>query len=127
MTLRNALSIMAASVLAPVAAADFVDVALTSTGAGHGVSVTLNSVGYSTFAGQLNLALSASTGVNLNGSWVAYCTELNQHITIGGASQTYTVMDVADLPIPGFGMGVVRADAIARMYAAAGGAQYVAN
>lgn len=120
-------SLLAGAALATSASADFVDVALNSLGAGQNVSVTLNSVNYNTFAGQLKLTLTNSTGVNLNGPWTSFCTELDQHITVGGSANTYEIMAVEDLPIPGLGMGAARASAIARMYEAAGGLQYGAN
>jgi MYXO-CTERM domain-containing protein len=39
----------------------------------------------------------------------------------------YTVSQLKDVPVPGLPMGQVRADAIARMYAFASGAQYGSN
>jgi hypothetical protein len=121
--------LIASSVLAvaSAASADFVDVACTGLGAGAGVSVSLNGNGYNGFAGQILLALSNSTGADVNGSWTSYCTEIGQHISVGGASQTYALMNVADLPTPGLGMGTARADAISRMYKFANGAQFGGN
>ncbi len=120
-------SLLASSALVGAAHADFVDVYCSGTGAGQSVSVTLNGNGHNSFAGQIALTLSNSTGVNLNGNWVSYCTELDQHISPGGATNTYEVLPVSDLPIPGLGMGTARADAIARMYKFANGAQYGAS
>ena len=124
---KNLLIASSALAVASAASADFVDVACTGLGAGASVSVSLNGNGYNGFAGQLNLALTNSTGVDLNGSRTSYCTEIGQHISVGGASQTYEILDVSDLPIPGLGMGTVRADAISRMYKFANGAQFGGN
>jgi hypothetical protein len=113
--------------LSSVASADLVTVAGTGVGAGRNVNVTHGTTTGNVFAGQIRLTLSNSTGFDLNGTWTSFCTELNQHIEVGGAAQTYTVLPVHDLPTPSAGMGTTRADAIARMYAAANFAQFGTN
>jgi MYXO-CTERM domain-containing protein len=122
----HTLKFVSASVLAisGVAGADFVDVYGSFIGAGISVNITQDGQTENAIAGQIGLTLSNSTGVNLDGNWISFCTEAFQNIYIGGSTQTYQVSDVADLPIPGAGMGAVRADAIARMYFAAAGAQF---
>lgn len=122
----HTLKFVSAGVLAisGVAGADFVDVYGSSIGAGLTVNITQDGQTENAIAGQIGLSLSNSTGINLDGNWISFCTEAFQNIYIGGATQTYEVRDVADLPIPGAGMGAARADAIARMYYAAAGAQF---
>ncbi len=110
-----------------ISSANLVTVACTGTGAGRTVNVTHGTTTANVFAGQIKLTLSNSTGFNLNGMWKSFCTELSQFIYINGAAQTYSVLSVGDLPIPGAGMGSARANAIARMYAAAGQTQFGTN
>lgn len=122
------LSALAASAaFATLATADTVDVYATGLGAGMNVSTILNGNVRNGFAGQINLSLSNSVGNNVDGSWIAYCTELDQHIFVPGNAGTYSQTSVASLPDPGPAMGAARADAIARMYFAAGGAQFGAD
>ena len=118
---------LGALVVSAAANASLVTVQGTGTGAGRNVSVTHGTTTASVFAGQIRLTLTGSTGQNLNGLWTSFCTELSQFIYINGAAQTYTVLPVSDLPIPGAGMGTVRSSAIARMYAAAAGSQFGTN
>jgi hypothetical protein len=118
---------LSAAVVAGSASANLVTVACTGTAAGRNVSVTHGTTTATVFAGQIKLTLSNSTGVNLNGLWKSFCTELSQFIYINGAAQTYTALSVSDLPTPGAGMGSARADAIARMYAAANFTQFGTN
>ena len=118
---------LGALVLSGAAHADLVSVRCTGLGAGRNVSVTHGTTTSSVFAGQIRLTLTNSTGQNLNGLWTSFCTELNQFIYVNGAVQNYTILPVSDLPIPGAGMGSVRATAIARMYAAAAGTQFGTN
>lgn len=120
-------AVAGALVLSAAANADLVTVQGTGLGVGRTVNVTHGTTTANVFAGQIRLTLSNSTGVNLNGLWTSFCTELSQYIYINGSSQTYTVLPVADLPIPGAGMGAVRADAISRMYAVANGTQFGTN
>jgi len=117
-------AIAGALVLSSAAQADLVTVLCTGTGAGRNVSVTHGTTTANVFAGQLRLTLTNSTGQNVNGLWTSFCTELSQFIYINGAAQTYQVLPVSDLPIPGAGMGSTRANAVARMYAAAAATQY---
>lgn len=116
-------SIAATGAFATAATADFVDVAFTGPGPGLWVSVTANSVVYNTYAGQVNVNLSNSTGLNLDGNWTSYCAELEQAMQLNGSPVTYEIVDVADIPM-GAPMGINSADAIARLYFAAGGAQF---
>lgn len=109
------------------ASANLVTVLCTGTGAGSTVSVTHGSTTASVFAGQIRLTLSASTGQNLNGTWSSFCTELSQFITINGAAQVYQILPLSDLPTPGTAMGATKANAVARMYTAANGAQFGTN
>jgi hypothetical protein len=127
--MQKMLSLAAGLALLPVglANAGLVTVAGTGTGAGRTVNVTYGTTTRDTFAGQIRLTLSGSTGQNLNGTWNSFCTELNQFIYTNGSQQVYQVLQVSDLPTPGAGMGSVRATAIARMYAAAGGAVFTTN
>lgn len=117
-------AIAGALVLSSAAQANLVTVLCTGTGAGRNVSVTHGTTTANVFAGQLRLTLTNSTGQNVNGLWTSFCTELSQFIYINGAAQTYQVLPVSDLPIPGAGMGSTRANAVARMYAAAAATQY---
>ncbi|MEY3142330.1 MAG: hypothetical protein RLY21_823 [Planctomycetota bacterium] len=120
-------AVLGALVLSSAASADLVTVRCTGTGAGRNVNVTYGTTTTSVFAGQLRLTLTNSTGQNLDGLWTSFCTELSQFIHINGTAQNYTVLPVSDLPIPGAGMGTTRANAIARMYTAAAGAQFGTN
>lgn len=121
-----ALALVAIATTAGTAAAQTVTVAGTGTGAGRTVNVTYQGTARSVFAGQINLSLTNSSTGLYNGSWISFCTELNQFIFIGGAPQVYNFMAVSDLPNPGAAMGVTRANAIARMYKSANGTQYAA-
>lgn len=109
------------------AAYDTVDVAGVSFGAGQSVNFTLGGNAESAWAGNFNIALTNSSGVNLDGSWVTFCTEISQNINLPSSPIQYDVMPVSALPTPGTAMGVASADAIARMYAFAAGSQYGAN
>lgn len=120
-------AIAGALVLSSAAHADLVTVLCTGTGAGRNVSVTHGTTTANVFAGQLRLTLTNSTGQNVNGLWTSFCTELSQFIQVNGAAQTYQVLPVSDLPIPGAGMGSTRANAVARMFASAAGTQYGTN
>lgn len=112
--------------LVGVANAAMVDVVLNSVGASQNFNYLLAGNPGSTTAGQLNLSLSNSVGVSLDGPWIGFCTELTQHISYGDLN-TYQVLAVSSLPTPGAGMGVMRAEAIARIYYAAAGQQYLAD
>jgi hypothetical protein len=120
-------AVAGALVLSSAAHADLVTVLCTGTGAGRNVNVTHGTTTANVFAGQLRLTLTNSTGQNVNGLWTSFCTELSQFIYINGAAQTYQVLPVSDLPIPGAGMGSTRANAVARMFASAAGTQYGTN
>lgn len=120
-------AVAGALVLSSAAHADLVTVLCTGTGAGRNVNVTHGTTTANVFAGQLRLTLTNSTGQNVNGLWTSFCTELSQFIYVNGAAQTYQVLPVSDLPIPGAGMGTTRANAVARMFAAAAGTQYGTN
>lgn len=124
---RIALTVAVLSAPAGLANADLVSVAATGTGAGRDVNVTHGATTRNVFAGQIRLTLSASTGFNLNGAWTSFCTELHQFIYLDGVARVYEVQPLSDLPIPGAGMGSVKADAIARMYATANDAQFGTN
>ncbi len=127
-TCIHAFSIAAAAAMAGSACADLVDVACTGTGVGRSVSVKVGNVKYNnSFAGQIKLQLSNSVGAPLNGSWTSFCAERTQHIYVNGPVKHYKVLGVSELPVPGPEMGSLRADAIARMYAFADGAQYGSN
>lgn len=119
-----AIAFAASAALSGVASADLVTVQCTGVGAGRSVSVTHLGTVRSVFAGQILLTLTNSTSGTLNGSWRSFCTELSQYIYINGAAQSYQVLAVKDVPVPGPSMGQVRADAIGRMYTAAAAAQY---
>lgn len=114
-----ALSLGALS-LCSLASADFVDVVFTGTGAGSNVKVSSPVRNGDVFAGQVRMTLSNSTGVDLNGNWIVYCTDLGQNIS--GGSTTYEVLPVASLPMGG-GMGAAKAAAIGDLYAFAAGSQ----
>lgn len=120
-------AIAGALVLSSAAHADLVTVQCTGLGVGRNVNVTHGTTTANVFAGQLRLTLTNSTGQNVNGLWTSFCTELSQFIYVNGAAQTYQVLPVSDLPIPGAGMGATRANAVARMFAAAAGTQYGTN
>lgn len=111
--------------LAGAAHADFVDVAYTGYGAGQNVTVTSTVFNGDVIAAQLFTTLTNSTGgpdyPNLNGNWILYCVELPQ--TVNGASTTYEAVSPELVPFSG-PMGLVRASAIADLYAFANGAQY---
>jgi hypothetical protein len=124
---RLSLALAVLCVPASVASANLVSVAATGTGAGRNVNVTYGTTTVNVFAGQIRLTLSGSTGFNLNGTWTSFCTELNQFIHINGPVRVYEVQQLSDLPIPGAGMGAVKANAVARMYAATNGAQFGTN
>jgi hypothetical protein len=110
-----------------VAEASMVDVFCPGVGAGRNVTVTQGSTNYNVFAGQIRLVLSNSTGQPFDTNWFSFCTELAQNIHINGPVRTYQVSAVSDLPTPGTGMGTARADALARMYFSASGAQFGTN
>jgi hypothetical protein len=116
------ITIVSAGVLALSAAAhaDFVDVAFT--GAGYGRMVKIFSPGHTgdAFAGQILLTLTNSTGINLDGNWIAYCTDLAQNVN--EASTTYEILPLASLPMSA-PMGALKAAAIEDLYAAANGMQ----
>jgi MYXO-CTERM domain-containing protein len=123
----SVVAFLSAASFGATASADLVTVQCTGVGAGRNVSVTQGGAVKNVFAGQIMLNLTNSSSGTLNGSWKSFCTELSQNIYINGAAQTYQVLTVAEVPIPGPAMGQARADAIARMFSAAGGAQYGAN
>jgi len=110
-----------------VAEASLVDVFCPGVGVGRNVTVTQGSTNYNVFAGQIRLVLSNSTGQPFFPDWISFCTELAQNIHINGPIRTYEVTPVSDLPTPGAGMGTARAEALARMYFAANGAQFGTN
>lgn len=112
---------------ATLADASMVDVFCPGLGVGRNVTVTQGSTNYNVFAGQIRLVLSNSTGQPFDSNWFSYCTELAQNIHVNGPVRTYAVTAVSDLPTPGTGMGTARADAIARMYFSANGAQFGNN
>ncbi|MBL9141081.1 MAG: hypothetical protein JNK53_04380, partial [Phycisphaerae bacterium] len=97
------------------------DVNFLGTGYGQNVDVWFGAYHHTGFAGQLMLGLTNSTGGCDNGVYTAYCSELNQFI---GGNYQYDQVPVAALPDPGPPMGAARADAIARMWYGAAGAQY---
>lgn len=106
--------------LAGLAQADFVDLTYAGTGAGSNVAVYSPVRNGTVFAGQIYLTLSNSTGLNLNGSWVSFCSDLGQNLS--GGTNTYEIVGVDTLPI-GDPMGAAKAQAIADMYSYAAGAQ----
>ena len=122
-----AASAIAIAAIASTASAEFVTVFCPGVGAGRNVSVTHKGAVRNVFAGQILLNLSNSASGTLNGSWRSFCTELDQYIYVNGAAQSYEALPLKDVPIPGAPMGVLRAEAIGRMYAFANGAQYGTN
>jgi MYXO-CTERM domain-containing protein len=122
-----ALVLSAIAATAGTASAEIVTVFCPGVGAGRSVAVTHMGSGRTVFAGQILLTLTNSSSGSLNGNWKSFCTELSQYIYVNGAAQVYNVVPVSDLPNPGNGMGQVRADAIARMYSFANGAQFNAS
>jgi hypothetical protein len=110
-----------ALVLGGAANADFVDVAFTGAGAGQMVKIVSPGHNGDVFAGQILLSLSNSTGINLNGNWIAYCTDLYQTVTVNQV--TYEVLAVQNLPMSA-PMGALKAQAIADVYAVAAGNQF---
>jgi MYXO-CTERM domain-containing protein len=123
----SVVALFASVAAATSASAELVTVFCPGVGAGRNVAVQHNGTDRSVFAGQIRLDLTNSTSGTLNGQWRSFCTELHQHIFVNGAPQVYTVSQLKDVPVPGLPMGQVRADAIARMYAFASGAQYGSN
>jgi MYXO-CTERM domain-containing protein len=119
-----AASAIAIAAIASTASAELVTVFCPGVGAGRNVSVTHKGAVRNVFAGQILLNLSNSASGTLNGSWRSFCTELDQYIYVNGAAQSYEALPLKDVPIPGAPMGVLRAEAIGRMYAFANGAQY---
>jgi hypothetical protein len=120
-------SVLVAAAAVSAAEASMVDVFCPGVGAGRNVTVTQGSTNYTVFAGQIRLVLSNSTGQPFNTNWFSFCTELAQNIHVNGPVRTYEVTAVSDLPTPGAGMGSARADALARMYFSANGAQFGTN
>lgn len=119
--------IIAAAVVvaaAGAAQADTIDVRYLGTGAGSSVRITNNGSSRNLFAGQLRHTLTNGTGLGatLHGTWVTFCTDLNQSVT--STTRTYDVVDVAQVPNWG-PMGIARANAIRDMYAYANGSQLV--
>lgn len=106
--------------LAGFAQADFVDVTYTGTGAGSSVTVNSPVRNGNVFAGQIHMTLTNSTGIDLNGNWIVFCSDLGQNVS--GGTNTYEVLPVSSLP-QGGGMGAAKAAAIADMYAFAAGSQ----
>jgi MYXO-CTERM domain-containing protein len=109
------------------ASAATVDVACTGVSNYQMINTLLAGNPGNEYTGQIDLALTNSVGGPANGAYKGFCTEITQNIQIGGSAQTYQVVSVASLPMPGGGMGAGKADAIARMWFAAGGQQYVAD
>jgi hypothetical protein len=120
-------SVLVAAAAVSAAEASMVDVFCPGVGVGRNVTVTQGSTNYTVFAGQIRLVLSNSTGQPFNPNWFSFCTELAQNIHVNGPVRTYEVTAVSDLPTPGTGMGTARADALARMYFSANGAQFGTN
>lgn len=107
--------------IAGFASADQVDMAFT--GAGAGAWVTVVSPGYNgdLYAGQINVDITNSTGINLDGSWITFCSDLYQ--AVNDNFSTYDVLNLQDIP-NGSPMGAMKAQAIKEMYYAAAGQQY---
>lgn len=120
-------AVVSACAVAGFAHAATVDVACTSVSNYQMINTLLAGNPATEYTGQIDLALTNSIGGPPNGVYKSFCTEITQNIQIGGSAQTYQVLSVDALPIPGFGMGIVKADAIARMWYAAAGQQFVAD
>jgi len=71
------------------------------------------------YAGYMNWTVNAggtdSALGPVNSTFKSFCIELNQHVNIGG-QVTYTIAELKDAPLPGGGMGSVKADAISRLW-----------
>lgn len=127
--MRSVIAMTAVLAAAGAAAADSVD--LTYTGPGSGATFTVVADGNTTsvFAGQLNFSVvngSGSTGVRLNGPLLTYCIDVLEGV--GAGQNTYDLAELKDAPVTAGGispaMGEDKAEAIGRLYTAAGGDQF---
>lgn len=120
--------VAAAAVVAAAGAAqaDTIDVRYLGTGRGSSVRITHAGGTQNVFAGQLRHTLTNGTGLGatLHGTWVTFCTDLNQRVS--SSTRTFDVVSVAQLPNWG-AMGVARANAIRDMYAFANGSQLLST
>lgn len=112
-------SVIAGLASASAARADFVDVSYQGKQQGRTVKVTSALLTGDVFAGQLRHTLSDGPS-GLNGDWISFCTDLAQHVSQSASS--YEIVDASLLP-DGGAMGAAKAQAIADLYAHAGGLQ----
>lgn len=123
--MRNLMCVTAGVLaIAGAASADQVDLAYTGSGAGQWVKVVSPGYNGDLYAGQILINITNSTGINLNGDWMVYCSDLYQ--TVNDNYSTYDVLNVEDIPLSN-PMGAVKAAAINDMYSWAAGYQYAAD
>lgn len=123
MKIRYCIVALLGGVLAQGAiAADTVQMRFTGTGLGKSIKMSVNGGSQqNVFAGELlhEFANGVGRGATLHGVKPTFCTDLFQHVT--NTWKTYTITDVADMPVPA--MGNARANAIADVYNFGVGAQ----
>lgn len=116
MKIRYCIVALLGGVLAQGAlAADTVQMRFTGTGLGKNIKMSVNGGNQqSVFAGELlhEFANGVGAGAKLNGIKSTFCTDLFQHVT--SSWKTYTLKDVAAMPVPA--MGNAKANAIADIY-----------
>lgn len=113
--------------VAGLAAADSVNLQYTGPGAGQSFSVVANGNASTAYAGQYNFIASGGTGAGaaISGALRTFCIDVLEPVT--GGAQPYDLAELADAPVTASGdpaMGAAKAEAIARMYAFAGGQQF---
>ena len=107
--------------------ADMISLQLTSYTVGRNVSVKIGGSNVSTFAGQLNVNLSAVPVGSVipglpDGPYIVFCTELAEHI--GFAAKQYSVVTLEEVPTNPEPMTQVQADAVRKLYNYANSAQF---
>jgi len=119
-------TILAATIVAAATAgaahADMVNVKFVGTGKGENVAIGWAGGAMNVFSGQLKHQLSGGTGIGagLSGTYVTYCTDLNERVT--NAVKSYSIVPVSATPgsVP---MGAAKSAAIADLFGFAAGAQ----
>lgn len=102
-------------VASPALAADTMTLDFIGTGKGKNTRISYNGSKQVVFAGQLEWEVDADTsGTYSEGDQIrTFCIDILQNAGDG----TFTLGDVADAPIPGGGMGAVKAAMVEHLYA----------
>lgn len=112
--------------LGSAAMADTVDAKFTGTAKGSNVTITVGASSKNVFAGQLKHTFANGTGLGaaISGDMVTYCADINQYVT--STFKTFNVTQIANLS-DASPMGIAKANAIAGLYAFAGGGQVLST